>query len=139
MATDAPPVGQAGFKLHANQDTRLRASNIVFVLLPTAFVILRLVSRRIARAGYWVLNPSYPCQDGGITTSGGIVGRFSNSPCTTIFLCSPSNQSLVSVTRSVFTILSSNMLFSNSQWVRPPHIHTPTQQCRGFPEKSMGV
>lgn len=54
MANEAPPIGQPGFNLYANQADRLRASNIAFIVIPTIFVILRLVSRKISRAGYWV-------------------------------------------------------------------------------------
>ena len=127
MATDGLPVEQPGFKLHANQDTRLRASNIVFIVLPTIFVLLRLVSRRIARAGYWVLNSLSLNQIGEITIFRGIVGRFPSSPRTTFLICSPSYQSTVLVTRRTFAIFTPDLVFSNSRWIWPPHIHTPTQ------------
>lgn len=54
MAMQAPPIGQPAFNLHADQGERIKASNIIFIILPTFFVILRLVSRKISSAGYWV-------------------------------------------------------------------------------------
>ena len=54
MATQAPPIGEPGFNLYANQGKRIRSANIVFIIIPTFFVILRLISRKISRAGYWV-------------------------------------------------------------------------------------
>lgn len=52
MATQAPPIGP-GFDLYADQSTRLKASNIALIILPTIFVVLRLISRKVSRAGYW--------------------------------------------------------------------------------------
>ncbi|KAL2046064.1 hypothetical protein N7G274_001511 [Stereocaulon virgatum] len=52
MATIAPP-SSPGFDLYANQQERIRISSIVLIILPTIFVILRLVSRGISKAGYW--------------------------------------------------------------------------------------
>ena len=46
---DIPP----GIDLSANQGPRLVGSMITLILLPTLFVIARLVSRKVARAGYW--------------------------------------------------------------------------------------
>lgn len=54
MATLAPPIEDPGLDLYANQAGRLRGANIVLVILPTIFVALRLASRKISRAGYWV-------------------------------------------------------------------------------------
>ncbi|KAF6235933.1 hypothetical protein HO173_006129 [Letharia columbiana] len=53
MANEAPPTGEPGFNLQADQGDRIRASNIAFIIIPTVFVVLRLVSRKISRAGYW--------------------------------------------------------------------------------------
>lgn len=52
MATNAPPTGP-GFDLYADQGPRLKASNIALIILPTVFVALRLISRKVSRAGYW--------------------------------------------------------------------------------------
>ena len=49
MADDIPP----GIDLDADQGPRLVGSMITLILLPTIFVIARLVSRKVARAGYW--------------------------------------------------------------------------------------
>ena len=46
---DIPP----GIDLNADQGPRLVASMITLILLPTLFVIARLVSRKVAHAGYW--------------------------------------------------------------------------------------
>ena len=52
MATEAPPIGP-GFDLYADQSGRLKSANIALIILPTIFVVLRLVSRKVSRAGYW--------------------------------------------------------------------------------------
>ena len=46
---DIPP----GIDLNADQGPRLVGSMITLILLPTLFVIARLVSRKVAGAGYW--------------------------------------------------------------------------------------
>ena len=53
MSLPPPPVDRPGFNLNANQHPRLEASSIVLIVLPTLFVVLRLASRKVARAGYW--------------------------------------------------------------------------------------
>ncbi|KAK0509450.1 hypothetical protein JMJ35_007844 [Cladonia borealis] len=45
----APP----GIDLEANQQGRLVSSMIALIILPTIFVILRLISRKVSQAGYW--------------------------------------------------------------------------------------
>ena len=40
--------------LVADQGTRIIASNIVLIVLPTLFVLARLISRRVTQAGFWV-------------------------------------------------------------------------------------
>lgn len=49
MADTPPP----GIDLNADQGPRLVGSMIFLIVLPTLFVIARLVSRKVARAGYW--------------------------------------------------------------------------------------
>lgn len=49
MADTPPP----GVNLKADQGPRLVGSMITLIVLPTLFVIARLVSRKVARAGYW--------------------------------------------------------------------------------------
>ena len=49
----APP----GIDLEANQQGRLVSSMIALIILPTIFVILRLISRKVSQAGYWVRSP----------------------------------------------------------------------------------
>lgn len=49
MADTPPP----GIDLNADQGPRLVGSMITLIVLPTLFVIARLVSRKVARAGYW--------------------------------------------------------------------------------------
>ena len=39
--------------LHADKGTRVMSSGIALIILPTVFVIVRFVSRVIARAGFW--------------------------------------------------------------------------------------
>lgn len=52
MANATPPIREPRFNLYADQGDGIRASNIAFIIIPTVFVILRLVSRKISRAGY---------------------------------------------------------------------------------------
>ena len=52
MATAAPLIGP-GFDLYADQSGRLKSANIALLILPSIFVALRLVSRKVSRAGYW--------------------------------------------------------------------------------------
>ena len=54
MATDAPPVGQPGFNLHADQQGRIVGSMITLLILSTAFVMLRMLSRKLSKAGFWL-------------------------------------------------------------------------------------
>ena len=42
-----------GIDLNADQGPRLVGSMITLILLPTLFVVARLVSRKVAGAGYW--------------------------------------------------------------------------------------
>lgn len=49
MADTPPP----GIDLNADQGTRLVGSMVTLIVLPTIFVIGRLISRKVARAGYW--------------------------------------------------------------------------------------
>ncbi|KAI4087470.1 MAG: hypothetical protein LQ344_006759 [Seirophora lacunosa] len=53
MSADIPPTGEPGFDLYANQQGRIIASSVAFIVLTTAFVSLRLLSRRLSRAGLW--------------------------------------------------------------------------------------
>ena len=53
MAEAPPP----GIDLDANQQGRLVSSMIALIILPTIFVIFRLISRKVSRAGYWVRSP----------------------------------------------------------------------------------
>lgn len=46
-----------GIDLDANQQGRLVSSMTALIILPTIFVILRLISRKVSRAGYWVRSP----------------------------------------------------------------------------------
>ena len=49
MSLVPPP----GIDLHADQGSRVMSSGIALIILPTVFVIVRFVSRVIARAGFW--------------------------------------------------------------------------------------
>lgn len=50
MSSLTPP---PGIDLHADNGPRVISSGIVLIILPTVFVIVRFVSRVIARAGFW--------------------------------------------------------------------------------------
>lgn len=54
MSLEAPPLGEPGFDLYANQQGRIIAASAALIVLTTAFVSLRLLSRRLSRAGFWV-------------------------------------------------------------------------------------
>lgn len=45
---------EPGFHLHDDQGPRIDATMIVLVTLSFSFVLARLLSRHLARAGYWV-------------------------------------------------------------------------------------
>lgn len=49
MSLTPPP----GIDLHADKGSRVMSSGIALIILPTLFVIVRFVSRIIARAGFW--------------------------------------------------------------------------------------
>ena len=49
---DTPP---PGIDLYADQKTRIIGSMVALIVLPTLFVIARLVSRKVSHAGYWVI------------------------------------------------------------------------------------
>ena len=49
FATDKP-----GFDLYADQRGRIIGSCVAFISLSIVFVFLRLLSRKLSRAGYWV-------------------------------------------------------------------------------------
>lgn len=48
-----PPLNQPGFNLYADQGPQLIRSMIALIVVSTTFVSLRLLSRKIAHAGYW--------------------------------------------------------------------------------------
>lgn len=41
--------------MNANNTDRMLGANIALVLIPTVFIVLRLTSRFLSKAGYWVL------------------------------------------------------------------------------------
>ena len=49
LAVDNPNVD-----LHADQRGRIIGSSVAIFIITDIFVLLRLVSRKLARAGYWV-------------------------------------------------------------------------------------
>ncbi|KAL9599289.1 MAG: hypothetical protein Q9219_003916 [cf. Caloplaca sp. 3 TL-2023] len=53
MPADTPPLDQAGFNLYASQQGRIIATSAALIALTTTFVSLRLLSRRLSRAGLW--------------------------------------------------------------------------------------
>ncbi len=54
MSTDLPPTDEPGFDLYADQRGRLIGTLTAVTTLTTTFVFLRLLSRKLSRAGYWV-------------------------------------------------------------------------------------
>ena len=49
-----PPVGMTQIDLQDDQRGRIIGSCVAIFIITDCFVILRLVSRKLARAGYWV-------------------------------------------------------------------------------------
>ena len=49
-----PSQGEDGFDIHADQRGRIIGSCVAIFVITDVFVALRLLSRRLARAGYWV-------------------------------------------------------------------------------------
>lgn len=43
-----------GFHLHADQGDKIVGTMITLIVLASTFVVLRLISRHLARAGFWV-------------------------------------------------------------------------------------
>lgn len=54
MPSYNPPVGKLGFDPHADQRGRIIGSNVAIIALTIIFVALRLLSRKLSRAGFWV-------------------------------------------------------------------------------------
>ena len=54
MSADLPPVGKPGFDLYADQRGRIIGSLAAIITLTVIFVFLRLLSRKLSRAGFWV-------------------------------------------------------------------------------------
>ena len=50
----APPVG---LDIHEDQRGRLVGAIVSVIVITDVFVLLRLVSRKLARVGYWVKDP----------------------------------------------------------------------------------
>ena len=53
MATRPPP----RVDHNANKDSHILSAVIALLFIPTIFVFLRLLSRRVSRAGFWVYCP----------------------------------------------------------------------------------
>ena len=53
-SSDAIPVGDADIDIEASQRGRIIGSCVAILVITDVFVLLRLVSRKLARAGYWV-------------------------------------------------------------------------------------
>ena len=52
------PAGDAQIDIHADQRGRIIGSCVAIFIITDISVLLRLVSRKLARAGYWVSEPS---------------------------------------------------------------------------------
>ena len=60
-----PPAGVSPFPasfLHANQGDKILGTMIALIALASTFVALRLISRHLARAGFWVSKLLFPIQ-----------------------------------------------------------------------------
>ena len=53
MATRPPP----RVDHNANKDSHILSAVVALLFIPTIFVFLRLLSRRVSRAGFWVYFP----------------------------------------------------------------------------------
>ncbi|KAL8890628.1 MAG: hypothetical protein Q9192_005843 [Flavoplaca navasiana] len=53
MSLDAPPLDDPNFDLYADQRGRIIGSSTAFIVLTTVVVVLRLLSRKLAHAGFW--------------------------------------------------------------------------------------
>ena len=52
--SDDPRLGEGGMDINADQRGRIIGSCVAIFIITDLFVLLRLVSRKLARAGYWV-------------------------------------------------------------------------------------
>lgn len=50
----AAEMHQPGFNLHADQGDKILGTMVALIALASTFVVLRLTSRHLARAGFWV-------------------------------------------------------------------------------------
>lgn len=51
---DGLPLTDSTMDIYADQRGRILGSSIAIFIITDAFVVLRLVSRKLAQAGYWV-------------------------------------------------------------------------------------
>lgn len=51
---DEPPLGEGGVDINADHRGRIIGSCVAIFIITDIFVLLRLVSRKLARAGFWV-------------------------------------------------------------------------------------
>ena len=58
MSLDTPPLDDPNFDINADQRGRIIGCFTSFIVLTTIVVVLRLLSRKLARAGFWVRQPS---------------------------------------------------------------------------------
>lgn len=54
MSLDTPPLDDPNFDPYADQRGRIIGSSTAFIVLTTIVVVLRLLSRKLAHAGFWV-------------------------------------------------------------------------------------
>jgi len=54
MSSNSPPHGRPGFDINADQRGRIMGSCVSIIVISITFVVLRMLSRKLSRAGYWV-------------------------------------------------------------------------------------
>lgn len=60
---------QPGFNLYADQGDKILGTMIALIVLASTFLILRLTSRHLARAGFWVSEKRIPATEEELLTS----------------------------------------------------------------------
>lgn len=49
-----PPYGKPGFDINGDQRGRIIGTCVAIIIITTTFVLLRLLSRKLSKAGLWV-------------------------------------------------------------------------------------
>lgn len=86
-APQGPPLGQPGFHLHDDQGPCINATMIALIALSVTFLCARLLSRRLARVGYWVKIPNSSRVFGATAGANGLRRQWDDALVTIACVC----------------------------------------------------